>query len=265
MLALIRGPETEDDRPMGYIDQMLASGEQPIVRDHQHWFVLVADSIYGILAVVAGIVLLVLSNSMGPGGLRDILGFVVLALVVGGLLYILWQALRWRSEEYIVTTRRVLRMEGVVNKRVIDSSLEKINDAVLTQSIFGRMFGFGDLEILTASETGISRLRMLRQPDDFKRAMLDAKHDLELELSGAKPLPGPPIRMSQPPRDPATGAAPAPAPLPTSSAPPAPAPRAELSADEVTRTLGSLADLRDRGAISAEEYEAKKADLLRRL
>ena len=45
----------------------------------------------------------------------------------------------------------------------------------------------------------------------------------------------------------------------------APAARAELSADEVTRTLGSLADLRDRGAISAEEYEAKKAELLGRL
>jgi hypothetical protein len=253
---------------MAYIDQMLASGEQPIVRDHQHWFVLVADSIYGILAILGAIVLLVLSSGMGQGGLRDILGFIVLALVVGGLLYILWQALRWRSEEYIVTSRRVLRMEGVINKRVIDSSLEKINDAVLTQSIFGRMFGFGNLEILTASETGISILRMLRQPDDFKRAMLDAKHDLELELSGAKPLPGPPIRMAQAPRDPATGAPPAPAPSSTSSAPPAasaPAPRAELTADEVTRTLGSLADLRDRGAISAEEYEAKKADLLRRL
>ena len=253
---------------MGYIDQMLASGEQPIVRDHQHWFVLLADSIYGILAVLGAIVLLVLSSGMQQGGLRDILGLVVLALVVGGLLYILWQALRWRNEEYIVTSRRVLRMEGVVNKRVIDSSLEKINDAVLTQSIFGRMFGFGDLEILTASETGISILRMLRQPDDFKRAMLDAKHDLELELSGAKPLPGPPIRMAQAPRDPATGAAPSPSPLPGSgapAAPSAPAPRAELTADEVTRTLGSLADLRDRGAISAEEYEAKKADLLRRL
>jgi hypothetical protein len=248
---------------MGYIDQMLASGEQPIVRDHQHWFVLVADSIYGILAVLAAIVLFVISGGQS-GFVRDILSIVVPVLLIGGLLYILWQALRWRSEEYIVTTRRVLRMEGVVNKRVIDSSLEKINDAVLTQSIFGRMFGFGDLEILTASETGISRLRMLRQPDDFKRAMLDAKHDLELELSGAKPLPGPPIRMSQPPRDPASGAAPAPAPLPTPSAP-GPAPRAELTADEVTRTLGSLADLRDRGAISAEEYEAKKADLLRRL
>ena len=245
---------------MGYIDQMLASGEQPLVRDHQHWFVLLADAFYGILAILAAIVLLFLSSNVGPGAPRDILGFVVLALVIGGLLYILWQALRWRSEEYIVTSRRVLRMEGVINKRVIDSSLEKINDAVLTQSIFGRMFGFGDLEILTASETGISRLRMLRQPDDFKRAMLDAKHELELELSGAKPLPGPPIRMPTAPREPAPGVAAAPAPSPAS-----PSARAELTADEVTRTLGSLADLRDRGAISAEEYEAKKADLLRRL
>jgi hypothetical protein len=186
--------------------------------------------------------------------------------VVGGLIYVAWQALRWHNEEYVVTSRRVLRLEGVVNKRVIDSSLEKINDAVLTQSIFGRMFGFGDLEILTASETGISRLRMLRQPDDFKRAMLDAKHELELELSGAKPLPGPPIRMPSAPREPSAAPAGAPStPAATPPAAPAPAARAELSADEVTRTLGSLADLRDRGAISPEEYEAKKADLLRRL
>ena len=40
---------------------------------------------------------------------------------------------------------------------------------------------------------------------------------------------------------------------------------AEKTPDELTRTLASLADLRDRGAISGEEYEAKKADLLRRL
>jgi hypothetical protein len=33
----------------------------------------------------------------------------------------------------------------------------------------------------------------------------------------------------------------------------------------VTATLGHLADLRDRGAITPEEYEAKKRDLLARL
>jgi hypothetical protein len=39
----------------------------------------------------------------------------------------------------------------------------------------------------------------------------------------------------------------------------------KVNPDEVTRTLANLADLRDRGAISAEEYEAKKTDLLGRL
>ena len=33
----------------------------------------------------------------------------------------------------------------------------------------------------------------------------------------------------------------------------------------MTDTLSRLADLRDRGAISPEEYEAKKAELLGRL
>ena len=40
---------------------------------------------------------------------------------------------------------------------------------------------------------------------------------------------------------------------------------AKADPDEVTRTLANLADLRDRGAITAAEYEAKKADLLSRL
>jgi hypothetical protein len=38
-----------------------------------------------------------------------------------------------------------------------------------------------------------------------------------------------------------------------------------MSSDEITGALGNLADLRDRGAISPEEYEAKKQDLLGRL
>src|SRR6266550_7802717 len=240
---------------MPYLDNLLASGEQPLRREHQHWFVIVADARYAIYAWIGAVVLLVLNNVVlsgsNLGGLQSIVGWIVLALVVGGLLYFGWQVLRWQNEEFIVTSRRVLQTEGVVNKRVVDSSLEKINDAILAQSVFGRIFGFGDLEILTASESGISRLRMLRQADDFKRAMLDAKHELELELSGARPMPSPAIRAAMP-----------------SQAPPQPGsapPQTAMSADDVTRTLANLADLRDRGAISADDYEAKKADLLKRL
>jgi hypothetical protein len=241
---------------MAYLNNLLAAGEQPIRREHQHWFVLAADARYAIFAWIAAVALLFLSGSIlaNAPDIQRVIGWIVVVLVVGGLLYFGWQVLRWTNEEFVVTSRRVLQSEGVINKRVVDSSLEKINDAVLSQSIFGRMFGFGDLDILTASESGISRLRMLRQPDDFKRAMLDAKHDLEMELSGARPLPSPAMR------------APAPVPQPTPAAAPAAPPAAgPMSADDVTRTLASLADLRDRGAISADEYEAKKAELLRRL
>jgi Bacterial PH domain/Short C-terminal domain len=242
---------------MPYFDSLLASGEQPLKREHQHWFVVVADARYAILAWLIAAGLWLISGAL-PEGLRGIVGWVIVILVVGGLLYTAWQILRWQNEEFVVTTRRVLQTEGVVNKRVIDSSLEKINDAVLTQSMFGRIFGFGDLDVLTASEAGISRLRMLREADDFKRAMLDAKHELELELSGARPMPGPALRA-------ATPSIPIPPPGPTAAPPPAAAAPPSMSADDVTRTLASLADLRDRGAISPEEYEAKKADLLRRL
>ena len=249
---------------MAYLNNLLAAGEQPIRREHQHWFVLAADARYALFAWIGAVALLVLGNTIFVNSpeIKSLVGWIAVALVIGGLLYFGWQVLRWTNEEFVVTSRRVLQSEGVINKRVVDSSLEKINDAVLSQSIFGRMFGFGDLDILTASESGISRLRMLKNADDFKRAMLESKHELELELSGAKPLPSPPLRVPSQTDSPAPGVA---------SAPVAPAPspevssRSEMTPDELTRTLANLADLRDRGAISAEEYEAKKADLLRRL
>jgi hypothetical protein len=61
---------------------------------------------------------------------------------------------------------------------------------------------------------------------------------------------------------PVPGAAPAPAPVAPA---PAPTPMPRADPDEITRTLANLADLRDRGAISADDYESKKADLLGRL
>ncbi|MFL5871601.1 MAG: PH domain-containing protein [Solirubrobacterales bacterium] len=244
---------------MAYLDSRLGSGEQVLRREHQHWFVVVADARYAIYAWLAAIVLLIVGQTVLQTNqtLSQPVGWIAVILILGGLLYFGWQVLRWQNEEFAVTTRRVLKTEGVLNKSVIDSSLEKINDAILTESLMARIFGFGNLEILTASESGISNLRMLRQADDFKRAMLDAKHDLELELSGARPMPGPALRTGLPATPPPLAAAPVPPPAAPGASP--------MSADDVTRTLANLADLRDRGAISPEEFEAKKADLLRRL
>jgi uncharacterized membrane protein YdbT with pleckstrin-like domain len=159
----------------------------------------------------------------------------------------------WYSQDYLVTNRRVIKVEGILSKRSADSSLEKINDAVLRQSLLGRMLGYGDLDIMTAAEESVDRYRMLSQAQTFKRTMLDEKHRLEQE---AFQIPAPPLRATAPVAEPV-------APV----TPPAPAPSGprQMSSDEITGALGDLADLRDRGAISPEDYEAKKQDLLGRL
>jgi len=113
---------------MAYLDNLLASGEQPIRREHQHWFVLLADARYSILAWVVAVLLLIVNNAIFAGnsslaGVGSALGWVVFVLVIGGLLYLGWQILRWQNELFIVTSRRVLQAEGVINKRVVDSSL----------------------------------------------------------------------------------------------------------------------------------------------
>jgi hypothetical protein len=250
---------------MSYVDGLLSTGERMIHRAKQHWFVFVWGARYTILAVIVAVVLLILKTNLSQPW-QDYLNYAALALFVGGVALLVWVVLRYLNQEYILTNRRVIEVEGVLNKKVTDSSLEKINDAILTQSIFGRIFGFGDLEVLTASEAGISLFRMLINPMGFKRAMMDAKHEYERDLAGPGFAGSPPLRAEAPL---ATSAGVIQAPLSddtvSAALPPAPPQGEPLTRDEVTRTLSSLADLRDRGAISDDEFERKKADLLSRL
>jgi hypothetical protein len=161
-----------------------------------------------------------------------------------------------------------MKVEGILKKRSADSSLEKINDAVLEQSVLGRILHYGDLDILTANETSVDRYRMLAEAQRFKITMLDEKHRLEQE---AFQIPAPPLRAAvpTPAAEPALASAAAGAPAgpapDTTPPPPATPARREMTSEEITSALGDLADLRDRGAISPEEYEAKKQDLLARL
>lgn len=218
-----------------YADSMLADGEVIAVRRRQHILATFIDGRVPWALFAAFVILFLLSIQLDQGTLRDLVGYVVLALFivsVGWLVKVYWA---WYAQDYIVTNRRVLKVEGILNKRLADSSLEKVNDAVLEQNLFGRLLGYGDLDILTAADVAVDRYRMLADAPSFKKAMLDQKHLLELEPTR---LPAPPLGAS--------------------------APRT-MSSDEITRALDDLAGLRARGAITAEEYEAKKRDLLARL
>lgn len=252
---------------MAYVDGLLADGERVVRRARQHWFVMVWDARWSVAAIVLALVgaVVKLLNLNGSGLALDILGWLVLILLVVGLGTLAWAWIVYQSREFVITNRRIIQTQGVVNKRASDSSLEKINDAILTESMFGRMFGFGDLEVLTASETGIERLRMLTDAREFKKAMLDAKHELEVDLM--RPTM-PPMRAETPIPAPPAPAAPAPAPAMAPVATAAP-PRHEAaqaeSPQEVADAVARLGELRDKGLITPEEFEAKKQELLARL
>ena len=256
---------------MGYADGLLSTGERITHREKQHWFVFVWGAKLAVAAIILGLILMILTQIVSPdqrAALGGIMGVASAALILGGLGVLGWHILRYLNQEYVLTNRRVIQVAGVLNKTSMDSSLEKINDARLSQSVFGRMFGFGDLDILTAAETGIERFRMIRNPVGFKKAMLDSKHEYERDVAGGSPAPSPPLRTEPLTRPPAPTAAPVSGGVgddTVSTGTPGRPPAAALSSDDLTRTLANLADLRDRGAISAEEYERKKADLLSRL
>jgi len=154
----------------GYVDSLMGANENVLVLERQHWFVWVPRLIFCIIliAVISAISVLAAPFTSGIG----MFGLVLNIIPV-------WMFLRtfldWVNETYIVTNRRIIQTEGVVNKSVIDSSLEKINDVVLSQSVLGRIMDYGNLEILTGSELGLNKLERIQSPVKFKIAMLNAK------------------------------------------------------------------------------------------
>ena len=239
---------------MAYADSLLAEGEHVVYRTKQHPLGRLFASTWGIVLAGIGLALLVVLVffGIGAGLFRDLLGWVTLTCLVVGIVMIGWNYVAWYQEDYLITSRRVMKVGGILNKKSMDSSLEKINDAILEQSVFGRMFDWGNLRILTAAEEIADDFHMLHHAPEFKKVMVTTKNDLE---------EGGDIRRTRYVDAPAPAPAPQPAPQPVPApvAPPLPPPP---SPEEKLR---SLAKLRDDGLITPEDYEAKKADLLEQL
>jgi hypothetical protein len=225
---------------------LLGTNERVLVVRRRHIFSLVEGARWFFAAVGVAIVLEVINGIVPNGRLTNWLnsifnwGFGLFLLV--GLAGVGWYYLVWQRERYLVTTRRVINAGGVINKWQRDTSLPMINDMVVDHPLLGRIIGYGEIDLLTASEDGTDKIRFLPEADDFKKTILDAKYQHELEVGGGRA---------------AAAAAAAPA--------AAPATVERMSAQEVDDSITRLAAMRDRGVITAAEFEEKKRELLDRL
>ena len=203
-----------------YLEGLLAENEQILLEAHQHWFVLFGKIFLELMLIVLIFVGVFVATPFYPFATYGLI------LILIPLIGIVNDILVWRNKAYIVTNYRVIQTSGVLSKDVVDSSLEKVNDVKLSQSFLGRMFGYGDIEILTASELGVNLFHQINDPIGFKTAMLNAKERLGFEHEAG-----------------AAGQAMADIPL------------------LITR----LDDLRKRGIISEEEFQQKKRQLLEKI
>lgn len=236
---------------MSYTDSLLAPGERIVCRASQHPLVLVTGSGWAIFAfVVAGALLLVRARVQGSNPILDVLGYLTLALVLFGVVSVTLHVLRFLTDEVAITSLRFVRAGGIVNKRASDASLAQVTDAVLAEPFLGRLLGFGTLDVVTASTIGVQRLPMVRDAKGFKLALIEAKHELALQI--ARPTM-PAIRMAGT--------------LPPDAGDPAPAPIAlpPMAPADVVAALRLLADQRDAGEIDEAGFDERRRDLLGRI
>jgi hypothetical protein len=232
---------------------LLATGERVLLVRQRHWLTFLEAGRWFALALAAGVVAFILDQWVPDDGvagpLSTLLGWAFWIFLTIGILGVAWYFLVWRIERYLVTTRRVIEAGGLINKYSRDTSLQAITDMIVGHPWLGRILGYGEIDLLTASEAGTSKIRFLPDADGFKRALLDAKQEHELEIGGGRALQeavaaasARPARDSGPPQVPAG-----------------------ISADELDSALSRLADLRDRGLITQAEFDEKKRELLDRL
>jgi uncharacterized membrane protein YdbT with pleckstrin-like domain len=169
---------------MEYIKKLLSANEEILFKTRRHLFVVFGHIVKELLILLAlGVAWFAIYQWASPeySGIFQLL-IAAVALIV--IISMFLDLLRWSRDSFYVTNRRVIQVSGVLNKKVLDSSLSKINDVILNQSWMGRIFNYGTIKILTATEEVVNLLDRINNPMGFKRAMLDAKTILEPTPTG---------------------------------------------------------------------------------
>ena len=137
---------------------------------------------------------------------------------------------------------RVVDESGLFGRYSKESPLDKINNVEYTQSVWGRMFGYGDVEIQTAAELGDSKYTMIHDPKILKDSITHAQEEYKKnQISSQATQLAEAIAKANP--------------MASSSVATAPQ---TMIGDE----LEKLFQLFQKGAITQEEYIAQKNKLM---
>ena len=144
----------------------LLPGERVLLTARQHRVVLVRPFALTPVAVLVVVVALLLMPLRGE--LR--LFFALAALLIGVLILNLYYW-RWRAHEYVITDQRVILNEGVLARFSRSIAIDRIQDLTVYQGLWGRTWGFGDVELESAGREGGEWLHLVPHPQQVRNVI----------------------------------------------------------------------------------------------
>lgn len=179
-----------------------------------------------VVALLAAIFIGVSVLAIGaPGAIDAVAG----ALILAALIWLGFRYLYWNATNFVVTTDRLISRFGVFRREGVEIPLERVNTVFFRQSLWERMIGSGDLEIESASEQGSSKFSDIRKPLNVQNELyrqMEANENRKFDRVGQN-LSGPGLSIPE--------------------------------------QIEKLDELRRNGVVTEDEFQAKKADLLRRM
>jgi uncharacterized membrane protein YdbT with pleckstrin-like domain len=146
----------------------LLPGENLVLKNHPHWITLVKSlvvpAVLFVVVLVADFTVLNPDNLYVPK-LRTLLTLGVVALAILWFI-VVW--IRWRSILYTLTDQRITIEAGVFSRQEKIIPIDRVQDCTTRQSLFGRMIGYGRVEVDAAGAQGAEVLDHLPKPGEFR-------------------------------------------------------------------------------------------------
>ena len=144
----------------------LLPGENLVMKVHQHW-IFVAKSLVvpiALLIVIAAIDIFVHADFLTQES-KTVATLVIVVIAVGWLI-VVW--IRWQSITYTLTDQRIKIETGVFGRQSKMIPIDRVQDCTTKQSLFGRMLGYGRVEVDAAGAQGAEVLEHLPDPGTFR-------------------------------------------------------------------------------------------------
>jgi uncharacterized membrane protein YdbT with pleckstrin-like domain len=153
---------------MGYVDTNLIQGERVIYRAPLHWRVMLLPLL--LAAALLFVAVLAVRQVLVAGTGDNTLPWLIAALIlfVFAAIPIAKAGVARRTSEFAVTNKRVILKTGLIHNKTAEMFLAKVESVGVDQTILGRIFGYGSIE-LRGTGGSLEPFENISRPLEFRR------------------------------------------------------------------------------------------------